>query len=78
MKKEKGPEKTKTYIVQAGSFLLETNANKLKNKLIKSGFDCLINRAGLNYIVQCGIFSVKENAETLKKNQSLLTERGYQ
>lgn len=62
------------YLVQAGAFLFRNNADKLKEKLTKDGFDCFIKKQGMYYKVQCGAFTIKQNANNLVK---LLKSKGY-
>ena len=56
-----------TYIVQAGAFLSEENAEAFKNDIIKKGFDAIIAYSEPYYLVRVGTFSVKENAYTYKE-----------
>lgn len=55
-------------IVQAGSFSVEENANKLQAELTAKGFDAFVKRGNDGkYKVQAGAFDDVENAKTLVK-----------
>lgn len=60
----------KLYRVQVGSFSIKSNADKLKSKLSKLGYDTIVVRADVNsrtfYRVQVGAYSVKNNAVNMK------------
>ena len=55
------------YIVQAGAFLSEENAEAFKNDIIKKGFDAIIAYSEPYYLVRVGTFSVRENAYAYKE-----------
>jgi len=55
----------RSYRVQCGEYGLKDNANRMRAKLIDSGFDAKIVKIGASYIVQAGIFSVLNNATAL-------------
>lgn len=56
----------KLYRVQVGSFSIKSNADNLKSKLSKLGYDTIVVKAEVNsrtfYRVQVGAYSVKSNA----------------
>lgn len=58
------------YRVQVGSFSIKSNADNLKSKLSKLGYDTIVVRAEVNsrtfYRVQVGAYSVKNNAVNMK------------
>lgn len=60
------------YTVQAGSFNVKSNADKLVKQIKAKGIDAMVVKSGNQYVVQCGVFSVKSNADrvatSLKKN----------
>lgn len=58
-------ETPKYYRVQAGSFTLKTNADKLLAQLKADGFDAIIKKSGILYRVQIGAFSNRTNANNL-------------
>lgn len=58
-------ETPKYYRVQAGSFALKKNAEKLQAQLKVDGFDAIIKKYGILYKVQIGAFSVRTNANNL-------------
>lgn len=62
------PSVTKYYRVQAGAYSTEKNANDLKDKLQKQGFNAIVKKIDNLYKVQVGAYSTKENAEA-KLNQ---------
>lgn len=55
-----------SYIVQAGAFLSEDNAEIFKNDIIRKGFEAIVVYVAPYYLVRVGTFSVKENADTYK------------
>ena len=55
-----------SYIVQAGAFLSEDNAEIFKNDIIRKGFDAIVTYVAPYYLVRVGTFSVKENAYAYK------------
>lgn len=55
------------YKVQVGAYGKKANAENVKAKLKKAGFDALVVMVGNLYKVQTGAFSVKANAEALQK-----------
>lgn len=66
---------TKLYRVQVGAYANVVNANFIKDKLKKQGFDTFIKKVGNLYKVQVGAYSNKNNAlNMLNKLKSL----GYQ
>lgn len=54
-----------TYIVQAGAYSIEANANKQAAALKKKGFDAIVKKRTNDWYVQCGIFKDKKNADDL-------------
>lgn len=62
------PTITKYYRVQAGAYSTEKNANDLKDRLQKQGFNAIVKKIDNLYKVQVGAYSTKENAE-VKLNQ---------
>lgn len=60
--------------VQAGSFAVKTNADKLAAQLKATGFDAIVKTEDGQYKVQCGAFDVRENAEVLVNE---LKEAGF-
>ena len=54
--------KETTYIVQVGPYLLKANANQMKKRLEKAGYEAIIVLRGIHYCVQVGAFSNKTNA----------------
>lgn len=58
------------YRVQVGSFSIKSNADNLKSKLSKLGYDTIVVKAEVNsrtfYRVQVGAYSVKNNAVNMK------------
>lgn len=69
---------SKLYRVQVGSFSIKSNADNLKSKLSKLGYDTIIVKAEVNsrtfYRVQVGAYSVKSNAINMQKK---LKEDGF-
>ena len=63
-------EDKKLYRVQVGSFSIKSNADKLKSKLSKLGYDTIVVIAKVNsrtfYRVQVGAYSVKNNAVNMQ------------
>lgn len=57
----------KEYRVQAGSFLLKDNANKMLANVKNANLPGMIVEVNNEYVVQLGLFSVKQNAENLVK-----------
>lgn len=55
-----------SHIVQIGSFEMEVNAKRMRNKAISAGFDAIIKYKDNQHKVQCGVFQEKKNAENLK------------
>ncbi|MDO4324056.1 MAG: N-acetylmuramoyl-L-alanine amidase [Lachnospiraceae bacterium] len=53
--------------VQAGSFSVKANANKLVTQLKAAGFSAIIKNEDGQYKVQCGAFDIQANAEALKE-----------
>lgn len=51
------------YIVQAGSFLLKMNANRMQMDLASKTIPSIIKKDGLSYKVQVGDYMYKQNAE---------------
>ena len=51
------------YVVQAGSFLLKMNANRMQMNLASKTIPSLIKKEGLSYKVQVGDYIYKQNAE---------------
>ena len=56
-----------TYIVQAGAYAEEANANKQAAALKKKGFDAIVKKRTCDWFVQCGAFKDKKNADALIK-----------
>lgn len=60
----------KLYRVQVGSFSIKSNADNLKSKLSKLGYDTIVVKAKVNsrtfYRVQVGAYSVKNNAVNMQ------------
>ena len=54
-----------TYIVQAGAYSVEENANKQAAALKKKGYDAIVKKRTNDWYVQCGIFADKKNADDL-------------
>ena len=54
-----------TYIVQAGAYTEEANANKQVAALKKKGFDAIVKKRTNDWYVQCGVFADKKNADDL-------------
>lgn len=52
----------KKYVVQVGAYLLKANANQIKKRLEKAGFEAIIVLENGHYSVQTGSFSNKNNA----------------
>lgn len=65
--KEEKPAENVKYVVQCGLFSIKTNAEALKLKLEKGGFDAIVKSEVAGFRVQAGVFSKKENAENLVK-----------
>lgn len=63
---EEAKPANKLYRVQVGSFSIKSNADNLKSKLSKLGYDTIVVKAEVNsrtfYRVQVGAYSVKSNA----------------
>ncbi len=55
----------KQYAVQAGTFKMKSNAEKLFRKLKKAKIDSIVKKVDGVWKVQLGVFSNKENAEEL-------------
>lgn len=55
-----------SYIVQAGAFLSEENAEMFKKDIVNKGFDAYTVCAAPHYLVRVGTFTSKENAEAYK------------
>lgn len=55
----------KTYVVQVGAYLIKANANQIKNRLDKAGFETAIVLDGIHYRIQVGAFSNKNNATNM-------------
>ena len=53
------------YRVQAGSYLLNDNANNMAAKVKSKGFDAKVVKINGEYIVQLGVFSSRTNADNL-------------
>lgn len=66
---------TEMYIVQAGFFEEEGNANAFHAELSKKGVQSAVVQADNGFRVQCGAFTKKENAQTLVQQ---LTAKGVQ
>ncbi|MCI9417056.1 MAG: N-acetylmuramoyl-L-alanine amidase [Eubacterium sp.] len=64
------------YRVQTGSFSVKENAEKLKEELMKKGFDAVVvNDPGKAvYRIQAGAYSAKSNAQEMKRK---LIEEGF-
>ena len=56
---------TTMYVVQAGFFEKEDNANAFYTELSKKGVESAVVQAESGFRVQCGAFAKKENAQTL-------------
>ena len=54
-----------TYIVQAGAYSVEKNANKQAAALKEKGFDAIVKKRTNDWYVQCGVFADKKNADDL-------------
>lgn len=54
-----------TYIVQAGAFQVEANADKRIADLKAKNLHSIKKQVGSYWVVQLGVFKVRENAETL-------------
>lgn len=65
--KEEKPTENVKYVVQCGLFSIKTNAEMLKLKLEKGGFDAIVKSEVAGFRVQAGVFGKKENAENLVK-----------
>lgn len=66
---------TGTYVVQAGFFEKEANANAFRAELSKKGVESAVVQAEGGFRVQCGAFAKKENAQTLVQQ---LADKGVQ
>ena len=66
-KEEKEPVENVKYVVQCGLFSIKANAEMLKLRLERSGFDAVVKSEVSGFRVQAGVFSKKENAENLVK-----------
>ena len=53
---------SKMHVVQVGACLLKANANQIKKRLEKAGFEAVVVLDGFYYRVQVGVFSNKTNA----------------
>lgn len=51
------------YKIQAGAYSVKANAQKMVDRLVKSGVPAAIVKADGLMKVQCGAFSIKENAD---------------
>lgn len=71
-----GQQGKNLYRVQAGAFSVKENAEKLKEELMKKGFDTVVvNDSGKAvYRIQAGAFSAKSNAQEMKRK---LIEEGF-
>ena len=67
---EEAKPANKLYRVQVGSFSIKSNADNLKSKLSKLGYDTIVVKADVNsrtfYRVQVGAYSVKNNAVNMQ------------
>ena len=67
---EEAKPANKLYRVQVGSFSIKSNADNLKSKLSKLGYDTIVVKSDVNsrtfYRVQVGAYSVKNNAVNMK------------
>lgn len=67
---EEAKPANKLYRVQVGSFSIKSNADNLKSKLSKLGYDTIVVKAKVNsrtfYRVQVGAYSVKNNAVNMQ------------
>lgn len=61
-----GEKEIKTYGIVCGSFSLKANADALRERLIKDGYQAVVvvNEAGKTYRVVCASFDTKEEAVT--------------
>ena len=59
-----GEKEIKAYGIVCGSFSLKTNADGLRERLIKDGYNAVVvvNEAGKTYRVVCASFDTKEEA----------------
>jgi cell division protein FtsN len=59
-----GEKEIKAYGIVCGSFTLKTNADGLRDRLIKDGYNAVVvvNEAGKTYRVVCASFDTKEEA----------------
>lgn len=64
---EEKPTENVKYVVQCGLFSIKSNAETLKLRLEKGGFDALVKNEIAGFRVQAGVFGKKENAENLVK-----------
>lgn len=65
-----GDKEIKTYGIVCGSFSLKANADALRERLIKDGYQAVVvvNEAGKTYRVVCASFDTKEEA-TAERNK---------
>lgn len=59
-----GDQEIKAYGIVCGSFSLKTNADALRERLVKDGYQAVVvvNEAGKTYRVVCASFDTKEEA----------------
>ena len=59
-----GDQEIKAYGIVCGSFSLRTNADALRERLVKDGYQAVVvvNEAGKTYRVVCASFDTKEEA----------------
>lgn len=65
-----GEKELKAYGIVCGSFSLKTNADGLRDRLVKDGYKAVvvINEAGKTYRVVCASFDTKEEAVAERRN----------
>lgn len=67
-------ETGRMYRVQVGAYIKEENANKMRDRLRKDGYNSYVVKRGDLYRVQVGAFTKKSNAVALQKK---LKKSGY-
>ena len=65
-----GEQEIKAYGIVCGSFSLRTNADALRERLIKDGYNAVVvvNEAGKTFRVVCASFDTKEEAVSERNN----------